>query len=397
MSLIIDADGEYLQGTGGSFSPSSFTEMSFGLWVKRTTALSTYQGYAAIANSLSVESNATALAHYWDKTDGFIWPGPSGRRANNKGNTNSTAWQFLLFTYKQGGDVKVYTGITGGSLTNELFDGNNTTDAFSAAFTQIRIGAGMDTMLAAWNSRAKLAHCCFWTKELTAAEAGQLFNGGTAGAGKNPQAIQNANLTFYAPLTSDATATVGGVSLSATGTLTYDGADNPNVEAYGGGSTSYTLTVDSGTYSLSGASLATPISVVMATGAGTYSVTGQDITFGGSSVYTLSLEAGAYNITSETPVIGISMGLDAGSYSIVGQDVTLSSTSGGGTVYSLSIEAGTYTTTGQDLSLIVAYLASLDAGTYDVTGKNVRLVSSTEPVIISSGNHTISVSIKIGI
>ena len=236
MSLIINADGEYLTGTGGTFSPSSFTEMSFGIWVKRTTALSTYQGYAAIANSLVTESNAAALAHYWDKTDGFIWPGPAVRRGNNRGATESTLWQFLLFTYKQGGDVKVYTGITGGSLTNELFDGNNTTDAFSAAFTQIRIGAGMDTMLAAWNSRAKLAHCCFWTKELTAAEAGQLFNGGTAGAGKNPQAIQNANLTFYAPLTSDATVTIGGVSLSATGTITYDGADNPNVEAYGGGS-----------------------------------------------------------------------------------------------------------------------------------------------------------------
>ena len=245
MSLIINADGEYLTGTGGTFSPSSFTEMSFGIWVKRTTALSTYQGYAAIANSLVTESNAAALAHYWDKTDGFIWPGPAVRRGNNRGATESTLWQFLLFTYKQGGDVKVYTGITGGSLTNELFDGNNTTDAFSAAFTQIRIGAGMDTMLAAWNSRAKLAHCCFWTKELTAAEAGQLFNGGTAGAGKNPQAIQNANLTFYAPLTSDATVTVGGLSLSATGTLTYDGADNPNVEAYGSDTTAPTLSAAS--------------------------------------------------------------------------------------------------------------------------------------------------------
>lgn len=398
MSLIINADGEYLTGTGGTFSPSSFTEMSFGIWVKKGVALSTYYAYAAIAAALSNDSNAAALAHYWDKTDGYIWPGPANRRANNKGNTNSTAWQFLLFTYKQGGDVKVYTGITGGSLTNELFDGNSTADSFTAAFTQIRIGHAMDSFLSgAWHSRSNLAHCCFWTKELTAAEAGQLFNGGTAGAGKNPQAIQNANLTFYAPLTSDATVTVGGVSLSATGTLTYDGADNPNVEAYGGGSTSYTLTVDSGTYSLSGVSLATPISVVMAAGDGTYSVNGQDITFGGSSVYTLSLEAGAYNITSETPVIGISMGLDAGSYNITGQDVTLSSTSGGGTTYSLSLDAGDYVVTGQDLAMIMSYLASLDTGSYTATGSNVRLVSSTEPVIISSGTHTISVSIKIGI
>lgn len=90
--------------------------------------------------------------------------------------------------------------------------------------------------MSGWTSRCRLAHSFFYTKELIATEVGELFNGGTAGAGKNPQAVQNANLTFYAPLTSDATVTVGGVSLSATGTLTYDGADNPNVEAYGGGS-----------------------------------------------------------------------------------------------------------------------------------------------------------------
>ena len=116
MSLIINADGEYLQGTGGSFTASSFTECSMGIWVKRTVALSTYQGYAAIANSLATESNAMVLAHYWDKTDGFVWPGSSSRRYNGKGSTESTAWQLLLFTYKQGAAApRVYTGIVGGT------------------------------------------------------------------------------------------------------------------------------------------------------------------------------------------------------------------------------------------------------------------------------------------
>lgn len=394
MSLIINADGEYIAGGGTVFGASGLTECTFGIWVKRDSASSAYQSYAYIGRNVAEAYGSMCLAHNGNGPDCWAEPSGSTYRINSGSGSDSTAWQLLVLTYEKDVEAKTYAGITGGSLVTSLVSAP--VALFNSDLDQIRIGIGRATA-DEWYPRAKLAHNFFYDVALTPAQVAELFNGGTAGAGKNPQAVQAANLKFYAPLTSDATATVGGVSLSATGTLTYDGADNPNVEAYGGGSTSYTLTVDSGTYSLSGASLATPISVLMATGAGTYSVTGQDITFGGSSVYTLSLEAGAYNITSETPVIGISMGLDAGSYSIVGQDVTLSSTSGGGTVYSLSIEAGTYTTTGQDLSLIVAYLASLDAGTYDVTGKNVRLVSSTEPVIISSGNHTISVSIKIGI
>lgn len=394
MSLIINADGEYLTGTGGSFAGAGLTQATMAICVKRDSGTSTYQSYCAIGRDIADSYDSIGLAHNAGSVDCFIFPAGASTRVDPSVNSNSTAWQWLILTFEKDVANKVYTALIGGSVNSGT--GVTSTAAFNSALDEIRIGLGNLTQ-AGWNCRARLAHCAFWNTRLTSGEITDLVSGGTGGISKNPQAIQNANLTFYAPLTSDATVTVGGVSLSATGTLTYDGADNPNVEAYGGGSTSYTLTVDSGTYSLSGASLATPISVVMAAGDGTYSVTGQDITFGGSSVYTLSLEAGAYNITSETPVIGISMGLDAGSYSIVGQDITLSSTSGSGTMYSLSIEAGTYTTTGQDLSLIVAYLASLDAGTYDVNGKNVRLVSSTEPVLISSGNHTISVSIKIGI
>lgn len=240
MSLIINADGEYLQATGGAFSPASFTEATFGIWVKRDSASSTYEAYAAMMNSLAAELTGVALAHDGAFADGLFWAGGAGRRANNRGSTGSTAWQLLVFTYKQGGDVRVYTGITGGSLTNQTFEGNNTTDYFTTQMTQVRIGGGSDAM-SGWTSRCRLAHSFFYTKELIATEVGELFNGGTAGAGKNPQAVQNANLTFYAPLTSDATVTIGGVSLSATGTLTYDGADNPNVEAYGSDTTAPTL------------------------------------------------------------------------------------------------------------------------------------------------------------
>ena len=233
MSLIINADGEYLSGSGTVFGASGLTEATFAIWVKRDSASSTIQSYCYIGRDVANPYGSMWLAHNGTASDCFVVPSGSERRTVGSGDANSTSWQLLVQTYKKDVATKVYAAITGGSVvaTTGITDAN----AFNADLDNIRIGLG--TPLAdGWHPRARMAHCAFWNKELTAAQVDELFNGGTAGAGKNPQAVQNANLTFYAPLTSDATVTIGGVSLSATGTLTYDGADNPNVEAYGGGS-----------------------------------------------------------------------------------------------------------------------------------------------------------------
>lgn len=230
MSLIINADGEYLSGSGTVFGASGLTEATFAIWVKRDSASSTYQSYCYIGRDVALPYGSMWLAHNGTASDCFVVPSGSERRTVGSGDANSTSWQLLVQTYKKDVATKVYAAITGGSVvaTTGVTDAN----AFNADLDNIRIGLGAP-LADGWYPRARMAHCAFWNKELTAAQVNELFNGGTAGAGKNPQSVQNANLTFYAPLTSDATVTIGGVSLSATGTLTYDGADNPNVEAYG--------------------------------------------------------------------------------------------------------------------------------------------------------------------
>lgn len=233
MSLIIDADGEYLSGSGAVFGAAGLAEATFAIWVKRDSGTSTYQSYAYIGRNAAENYGSMWLAHNGPAIDLFLVPSGAQDRIIGSSEANSTAWQMLVLTYKNGVASKVYAGITGGSLATVT--GAVSANTFNSDLDNIRIGLGLYSA-DGWYPRARLAHCAFWTKELTAAQVGELFNGGTAGAGKNPQAVQNANLTFYAPLTSDATVTVGGVSLSATGTLTYNGADNPNVEAYGGGS-----------------------------------------------------------------------------------------------------------------------------------------------------------------
>jgi len=230
MSLIIDADNEYLTGTGFSGGTGN-TEMSVAVWVKRNSGTSNSQAYMGIGPDFDDNWNVIDIAHNGTGADCWVYPQNSQYRIIAGPNANSTAWQLLVLTFKQNAAPKVYTAITGGSVSTYTH-GTTPTEYFSDLVDSVRIGKG-GFSTADWYCRARLAHAAVWNKELTSAQVSELFNGGTAGAGKNPQAVQAANLKFYSPLTSDATVTVGGISLSATGTLTYDGADNPNVEAYG--------------------------------------------------------------------------------------------------------------------------------------------------------------------
>ena len=233
MSLIIDADGEYLSGSGLVLSALGETEASMMIWVKRDSGSSFGQSYCYTGRDPAHLYGSMRLDHNGYAPDCFISPGSAEIRVIGGSEANSTSWQLLVMTYKKDVGTKVYSGIAGGSLTT--ITGTISSEAISGDVDNIRIGNGsLDA--SSWYARCRLAHKAYWNKELSAAEVAELFNGGTAGAGKNPQAVANANLKFYASLTSDATVTVSGITLSATGTLTYDGADNPNVEAYGGGS-----------------------------------------------------------------------------------------------------------------------------------------------------------------
>lgn len=397
MSLIINADAEYLSGSGLVLATAPVTEATQMIWIRRDSGTSIYQSYSYVGSDPAASYNSLWLAHNSTSVDSFLVPSGAQERIIGNSEANSTVWQLLVMVYKQGVAAKCYSGVTGGSLST--ITGSVLTEVFNANLDNVRVGQG-DATLTGWFARCKLAHHAFWNKALTLTEVTELFNGGTAGAGKNPQAVANANLTFYVPLLNNATVTTGGISLSATGTLTYDGADNPNVDSFGGGGgTAYTIAIDAGTYTITGSVLDTPRVILIGLDVGTYTLTGSDITFGGVNTYTITLDAGSYNISSADPVINVALELDAGTYSTTGVDVILIKTSGGGggTAYLLPLDDGTYQTTLVDIGVIRTYAMPLDQGTYIVSGKAVRLVSSTEPVIIQSRNRTISISMKIGL
>ena len=99
MSLIIDADGEYLSGSGAVLLPSGCTEATFAIWVKRASASSTYQSYAYAGRNAAEEYGSIWIAHNGDGPDCFANPAGLQARAASVAGANSTAWQVLVFTY----------------------------------------------------------------------------------------------------------------------------------------------------------------------------------------------------------------------------------------------------------------------------------------------------------
>jgi len=99
--------------------------------------------------------------------------------------------------------------------------------------------------------------------------------------------------------------------------------------------------------------------------AGSYSITGADLTpLAGRAV---NLESGSYALTGAdlTPLAGRALNLEAGSYAITGADLTVA------VDRSLDLEAGTYTITGADLTPLAGRALDLEAGTYATTGADV--------------------------
>ncbi len=226
MSLVISADGQKLDAQKGTPFWTSQTEFSIAVWVKVTTAQwGNIFGACDFANAAyNTAPLRTAAGTAYDH--GLRLQG-NDRRMDTGGSVTG-GWDLIVLTYKKDGSRIAYKN---GSASQTTTTNMAEYWAGGVGFDYVSFGTmPYDSS----NVRAKMAHGAVWNKELTAAEVASLYNGGTAGAGKNPTAVQNANLVFYAPLTSDATVTTGGVTLTATGSPTYDGADNPNVDAASG-------------------------------------------------------------------------------------------------------------------------------------------------------------------
>jgi hypothetical protein len=173
------------------------------------------------------------------------------------------------------------------------------------------------------------------------------------------------------------------------------------------GSANKTLTIDSGSYAVTGQDVSLAHGWVVAVDGASYSISGQDVTL--AKGLTVSVDAGSYAVTGQdvsltkTWLLGVDSGsyaitgqdvalsrdlplaVDAGSYSIAGQDVTLSHG------WAVSVDAGSYSISGQDVTLTKTWLLNVDAGSYAVTGQDVELTKAASlSIAVDAGSYSIT-------
>lgn len=143
------------------------------------------------------------------------------------------------------------------------------------------------------------------------------------------------------------------------------------------------IPLDAGSYTLTGQDPTLVKLLVMTVDAGSYTLTGQDVTFVVTRI--LALDAGSYTLTGQDPTIVkvILLTLDAGSYTLTGQDPTLLVSR------VLGLDAGSYTLTGQTTSLLRQFLLGLDAGSYTLTGQDPSLTAG-RVIDLDAGSYTLT-------
>lgn len=186
--------------------------------------------------------------------------------------------------------------------------------------------------------------------------------------------------------------------------------------------TFYTLSVDAGSYSITGTAASLEYGRVIAAAAGSYAITGSAATLrknipltadAGSyaiSGTAASLEygrliaagAGSYAITGTATSLeyGYVLGASPGSYAITGTAADLVYTQAG--VYALAVDSGAYAITGTPASLEFGYFLSAEPGSYEITGSDVALtyvpvaagVLPEQPSGAGSGGHSTTWSVK---
>jgi hypothetical protein len=150
---------------------------------------------------------------------------------NDNNILTSNAWQLLIYRWSDASDV-IKLRRNGGadkSLTTSLsmFGGN--------ALRYVSFGLWTASDGASYiSNNAKIAHMAVWDAYLADADCDGLWNGGTAGAGKNPTAVATSNLKAY--WYDSKTSYTGSYAITdLEGSITLDTGDNPNVDAPSGG------------------------------------------------------------------------------------------------------------------------------------------------------------------
>jgi hypothetical protein len=167
----------------------------------------------------------------------------------------------------------------------------------------------------------------------------------------------------------------------------------------------YTITIDAGSYAISGQVVSLLLGRKIVAASAAYSIAGQasgalkgsQVDAGSGSILItgqpttlqkdskIDIEAGGYSIAGQIANLlkGFKIGIEAGAVVITGQDA--------GTLYGrlISIDPGGYTLVGQDTDLLYSRLISIDPGSYLLTGKAAAILRDGR-IVIDAGSYALS-------
>lgn len=222
MSYDFDGSGSANLNVATPITALPFTMMA---WFKVDNTTS---GHTLVCLGNATDSEIMRLG-----ASGDVASDPVMFRATNSGGSNAnitTSTGFTASTWRHACAVATSTN----TVRHVYLDGAGKVSSSSnirdiTAATRIAIGAQYQAGVYGADTEGKIAHVALWNIALSDAEVASLAGGA------NPLAVQAANLVAYWPLTADLVDVVGAVTLTNGGGVTFDGADNPTVDAPPGG------------------------------------------------------------------------------------------------------------------------------------------------------------------
>lgn len=149
--------------------------------------------------------------------------------------------------------------------------------------------------------------------------------------------------------------------------------------------TDYTMTVDAGSYTLSGQSVTLNRDINMTTVAGSYSLTGNAVDLLLAHFYSLVVDAGSYALTGNSVDLTRALNLIvvAGSYSLTGNAATLTK------ALNLLVDGGSYALIGNAATLTRALNLVVDSGAYILTGNAVDFIKTLN-LVVDAGSYCLN-------
>lgn len=284
MSYDFDGSGSANLNAAAPLAALPFTMMA---WFKVDNVTS---GHSLVCLGNATDSEIMRLG-----ASGDVGGDPVVFRAASTGGTNANvntstgftagAWHHACAVATPTNTVR-HVYLDGGGKASTSSNIRNITGA-----TRIAIGAQYQAGVYGADTEGKIAHVAIWNIALSDAEVASLAGGA------NPLAVQAANLVAYWPLTADLVDVVGAVTLTNGGGVTFDGADNPTVDAPPSGGLSGTA---AGSATVTGA--LTAYANLFGTAAGIATATGT-LTSSALMVLPDDEDSDSYDVTT-TEVIG---------------------------------------------------------------------------------------------